>query len=200
MALSSYTDLQTAVKDWTARFDSTVANRVPDFIRLGEERLWQRVRSQWGVESATLTVPAGQNWVALPTGWLAFKRIRSAAEPRMEYMSPDTLEDLPYDGDPTKYSIEGGRFLYGQTPSVNLDLTIKYFRHPGLLATVATTWLLERAPSIYLYAALIEAAIFVKNSDKVAEYGSLLDKAIDSFQSADLAAQISGSRLHQRRR
>ncbi len=115
-------------------------------------------------------------------------------------MSADVLEDLPYDGDPSKYSIEGGRLLYGQTPSVNLDLSIKYFKHPGLLETAGTTWLLDRAPSIYLYAALIEAAIFVKNDAKVAEYGSLLDKAIDNFQSADLAAQISGSRLHQRRR
>ncbi|OUM01751.1 phage adaptor protein [Variovorax sp. JS1663] len=195
MSLNNYTDLQAAVSGWASRADSTVVSRIPDFIRLGEERLWQRVRSQWGIEHATLTIPGGQNWVALPTGWLAFKRITSAAEPRIEYMAPDALEDLPQPGDATKYSIEGGRLLYGQTPSAPLVLTTKFYKMPGLLATAGTTWLMDRAPSIYLYAALIESAIFVKNPDKVAEYGALLDKAIDNFQSAERAAVVSGSRL-----
>lgn len=198
MALSSYTDLQDAVKDWASRFDTTVSNRVPDFIRLGEERLWQRVRAQWGIEHTTLTIPANQNWVALPAGWLEFKRIKSAAESRIEYMSADALEDLPPPGDATKYSIEGGRLIYGQTPAADLVLTTKYYKMPGLLATSGTTWLLERAPSIYLYAALIELAIFTKNPERTAEYGALLDKAIENFQSADEASLVSGSRLRMR--
>ncbi|MBT2322524.1 hypothetical protein J7E62_09220 [Variovorax paradoxus] len=199
MALSNYTDLQLAVKEWAARFDTSVVSRVPDFIRLGEERIWERVRISWGITPATLTIPAGQNWVALPSDWLAFKRIRSATVTRIEYMAPDALEDMPEPGDASKYSIEGGRLLYGQTPTANLDLQVKYYQHPGLLSTAATTWLLTRAPSIYLYAALLEAAIFVKNTAKVAEFGSLLDKAIASLDSADRAAQISGSRLRMQR-
>lgn len=199
MTISNYTDLQTAVKDWSNRFDTTVAARVPDFIRLAEERIWQTgehvVRSQWGVTNAPLVVPAAQNWVALPTDWLGFVRIRSSAEPRIEYLPPDQLEGLPQPGNASKYSVEGGRLLYGQTPGANLTLTVRYYAHPGLLATVATTWLLQKAPSIYLYAALLEAAIFIKNSAKVSEFGALLDKALVGFDSVERASLISGGRL-----
>ncbi|KWT94683.1 MULTISPECIES: hypothetical protein [unclassified Variovorax] len=199
MTISNYTDLQTAVSAWAARGDSTVVGRVPDFIRLAEERIWQRVRVSWGIASDTLTIVAGQNWVALPDDWLAFKRIRSATEPRIEYMAPDALEDLAPCGNPRAYSLEGGRLLYGQTPSADLVLDVKYYQHPGLLEIAPTNWLLTRAPSVYLYASLLEAAIFVKNPDKVAEFGSLLDKAINGLKGADEAAQISGSRLRMQR-
>ena len=199
MSVANYTDLQLAVKEWSNRFDTTVAGRVPDFIRLAEERIWQTgervVRSQWGVVSAPLVVPAGQNWVALPADWLAFARIRSDAQPRIEYMSPDALEDLPQPGSAKNYSIEGGRLLYGQTPGADLSLTAKYYADPGLLEVVGTTWLIKKAPSIYLYASLLEAAIFVKNSAKVSEFGSLLDKALVGFDSVERASVISGSRL-----
>lgn len=201
MALASYVDLQTAVAEWAARGDTTVTGRIPDFIRLGEERIWETgehvVRNElWGLSTPTaLVVPAGFNYVALPSDWLGFSRVRSATETRIEYMPPDQLEDLPSPGQANAYSVEGGRFVYGQTPSADLSLTVRYFKHPGLLATVGTTWLFARAPSVYLYASLLEAALFVKNSAKVAEWGALLDKALSGLDSASRAAQFSGGRL-----
>jgi len=199
VALANYTDLQAAVKDWTARFDSSVVNRVPDFIRLGEERIWQDgenvVRSQWGIKHDTLIVPGGQNWVALPSDWLAFARVRTPDQPRIEYMAADALEDLPRPGKANAYSIEGGRFIYGQTPQTDLTLTVKYYQHPGLLSAAGNTWLLAKAPSIYLYAALLECAIYVKNSAKIAEFGSLLGKAVNGFDSVERGDMTRGGRL-----
>lgn len=199
MALATYTDLQAAVKDWAARFDSSVVTRVPDFIRLGEERIWQTgekvVRSQWGIKHDTLIVPGGQNWVALPSDWLAFERVRTSDQPRVEYMPADQLEDLPSPGQADAYSIEGGRFLYGQTPQSSLTLTVKYYQHPGLLSAAGNTWLLAKAPSIYLYSALLECAIYVKNSDKVAEFGALLNKAVNGFDSVEQGDLLRGGRL-----
>lgn len=201
MALASYSDLQAAVAAWAARGDTSVTGRIPDFIRLGEERIWETgervVRNEvWGLSAPTaLVVPGGSNFVDLPDDWLGFARVRSATEPRIEYLPPDQLDDLPSPGRANVYSVEGGRFVYGQTPAVDLSLTIRYFQHPGLLEATTTTWLLARAPSIYLYASLLEAAIFVKNSAKVAEWGALLDKALSGLDSASRAAQFSGGRL-----
>lgn len=204
-ALTTYVGLQAAVKDWANRMDTSVSGRVTDFIRLGEERIWitgeQVVRSQVMLSPQTLSIPANQNWVALPTDWLGFDRIRSAADTYMEWVEPALLESLPAPGDSSKYSIEGGRLMVGQTPTANLALTVRYYKHPGYLEDGGTPvpWLLTVAPSIYLWAALIEAAIYVKKSDKVAEYGALLAKAISGRDSAERASYVSGGALRIRR-
>lgn len=201
MPFSNYTELKTSVQAWLARGDSLVIDRIPDFIRLGEERINRDLRvAAMIAPPSTLTIVAGQNWVDLPDDWLEFKRVRSAAEPLIEYMSPDALEDLPPNGDASKYSIEGYRLIYGQTPTANLALTVRYYAWIPFLATNPTTWLLDLAPSIYLYAALLEGALFTKNSKAAGEWGTLYDKAVAALQGTDEAATISGSRLRLRRR
>lgn len=195
MALSNLTELQAAVPTWAARGDPAFITMVPDFIRLGEARIWRRLRVSDMVVRAVLTVPADQNWVALPNDWLEFKRIRSDAEKLVEYMPSDHLDSLPPCGDASKYSLEGRTLLYGQTPGADLALDVRYYRHPGFLGDVQTTWLMTKAPAAYLYAALVESALFVKNSAKAGEWGTLLDKELGELKSADDAASVSGGRL-----
>lgn len=201
MPFSTYAELKTSVQAWLARGDSLVTDRIPDFIRLGEERINRDLRvSDMIAAPSTLTIVAGQNWVALPTDFLEFKRIRSSTEPRIEYMSPDALEDLAPCGDGSKYSIEGRRLLYGQTPDANLDLSVRYYAQLPVLDDSTTTWLLEKAPSVYLYASLVEGALFTKNSKAAGEWGTLYDKAIAALEGADEAAAVSGGRLRMQRR
>jgi len=201
MPFSTYAELKTSVQAWMARGDSLVIDRIPDFIRLGEERINRDLRvSDMIAAPVTLTIVADQNWVALPADFLEFKRIRSDAEPRIEYMTPDALEDLPPSGDASKYSIEGRRLLYGQTPDADLPLAVRYYAQLPVLDDSTTTWLLTKAPSVYLYAALVEGALFTKNSKAAGEWGTLYDKAIAALESADEAAAISGGSLRMQRR
>lgn len=196
MSLANYADLQLSVKDWLARFDSTVSNRVPDFIRLGEERIWNRVRLSPGVEPLSgLVVGAGTNYGTLPTNFLAFKRLSTSRYPTIDYMTPDALARLPLPGRGDRYTIEGGRLYLGETGAAPVTLTGAYYKHPGYLSDAGTTWLLVRWPSIYLYAALLEASLFLKNSARVGEFGTLLDRAIEGADSSDRAAMISGGPL-----
>lgn len=194
--LDNYGALIQAVKDWSARFDSTVSDQVPAFIRLGEERIWNRVRMSQGLSVPTaLTIGAAPiNYVDLPPDFLGFKRLRTDQYARLDYMPADALGDMYRPtGDPTRYSIEGRRLYYGQAGPVTI--TAVYYQHPGLLDDVSTTWLLSGWPSIYLYASLLEVAIFVKNAAKIAEFGALLDKAIEGAMNADVAMQLSGGSL-----
>lgn len=216
MTIASYTDLQAAVQDFGNRIDSSVAARVADFIRLGEDRIWYTnengvVRSQRGIVKATLTIPAGLNYVALPNDWMQFKRITLPNVPALdgsnanvvEYMSPDLLEDLAPPGNANAYSVEGGLLLYGlpqASGGAAQPLSCRYYAHPGNLSgVVPSTWLLTMVPSIYLYAALIEMSIYVKKADKIAEYGALLDKAIAGFMSTERAANQPAGRARYRR-
>lgn len=196
-SFTTYAGLVTAVADWAARGDPAFTARVPDFIALGEARIWRRLRVSDMIVSTTLAVPGGQNYVAVPADWLAFKRVSYSANgrTRVEYLPPDQLADLPVTGDQTKYTVEGRRLIYGQTPGSTLNLAVRYYQHPGFLQTVTTTWLLTKAPATYLYAALIEGALFVKNSAKAGEWGTLLDKELSELDSQDKAALIGDGRL-----
>ncbi|VTU37026.1 phage adaptor protein [Variovorax sp. PBL-E5] len=200
MAFASYVDLQASVQAWLARSDALVINRIPDFIRLGEERIGRKLRVSGMVQITTLTIVAGQNWVALPTDWLAFERIDSATRSRIEYMSPDALADLPKSGDDSKYSIEGGRLLYGVTPIADTVLNVRYYQRPPFLASASSTWLLTASPSLYLYAALAEASLFLKSPDEASRWGQMFEKTLAEMKGADEGAMISGSRLRMRPR
>lgn len=200
MSISNYTELQTAVADWAARGDSSFTGRAADFIRLGEERIWRDLRVSQMILTSALTIPGGSNSVALPSNWLEFKRITSAGQDRIEYLDAETLQEHLEYGDPTKYSIEGGNLLYGQTPSADLELTARYYARADYLSVTATNWLLTASPSVYLFSALLESAVFLKNSAKAGEYGTLYEKAIEAIESSDRAAMASGSRLRIRPR
>lgn len=198
-SFSTYAGLVAAVSDWPGRGDARYLARVPDFIALGEARIWRKLRVSDMIVSTTLVVPGAQNWVAVPVDWLGFARVRSATVKRIEYMPPDQLDDLPDSGDETRYTVEGRRLIYGQTPSVNLTLQTRYYQHPGALITAGSTWLLVKDPSAYLYAALIEAALWMKNATKAGEFGTLLDKELDELTSESKAAMIGGGRLRAQR-
>lgn len=195
-----YDALVLAIKDWAARGDQTFGNRVPQFIRLAEERIWRDLRVSQMLLTTTLVIPSGTNAAPLPINWLEFKRITGADQPRIEFVSADTLQEFVRYGDPTKYSIEGGEFLYGQTPGTDLPLTARYYARSDYLSISPTNWLLSSAPSVYLWASLLEGSVFLKNPARVAEYGTLYAKAIEAMETADRAAMSSGSRLRIRPR
>ncbi|AMM22991.1 phage adaptor protein [Variovorax sp. PAMC 28711] len=200
MPLATYTDLQTSVQGWLARGDALVTSRIPDFIALGEERIWRDLRVSDMITTLTLTVPNGANSVALPADFLEFKRITTAGYMRLDYMAADQLADLTAPGRPNVYSIEGRTFIYGQTVGASTAFSARYYARAAALAITPTNWLLTKAPSVYLYAALVEAYIFVKNPEEAARYGVLLDKAIREMESADQRAMSSGASLRQRPR
>lgn len=208
MALNSYAALKIAVTDWVARMDSKLVAHVDDFITLAEVRIWDRVRLRAGLlQNQTLTVLAGQSTAALPSDFLGLHRIEGAGLPRMVYTSPDVLLDDDYaqTGSQTDYSIEGTQFILGAAPDADTYLTYSYYKRPAALsgASDADLWLLLARPNIYLYAALLEAAIFMKEGggkDQTGKYGSLLDKAIADANMADNAAKWPrGQRLQMRR-
>ena len=198
MSITNYSELQTAVLNWSARGDTAFTSKVPDFIRLGEERIWRNLRLDRMIQFADLTIVSGQNWVALPDDWAEFDTlyITDTGKPKkLEYRSYDALLEQDEGVGRYYYTIKGARLVYGLTPSSDTAISTTYFQRLDLLATTSTNWILTNHPSVYLYSALLEGAVYAKNPAKVGEYGTLYDKAIDETMTADRAAKVSGSRL-----
>ena len=198
MAMTNYTELQASVLAWSARADTAFTSMVPDFIRLGEERIWRDLRVNRMIEFGTLTILAGQNWVALPSNWVEFDSVTfddGGQQRKLEYRSYDALLVENESAGRYYYSIKGTRLIYGFTPSSDTNLDVTYFKRADPLATTSTNWLLTDSPSVYLYSALLEGAVYAKNAAKVGEYGTLFDKSMAQIQDADGSAKVSGSRL-----
>lgn len=198
MSITNYSELQTAVLNWSARGDTSFTSKVTDFIRLGEERIWRELRVNRMIEFSTLTIVADQNWVALPDNWVEFDTLSiqdGGRSRKLEYRSYDSLLEQDECAGRYYYSIKGTRLVYGVTPSSDADIEVTYFKRQDPLATTSTNWLLTDSPSVYLYAALLEGAVYAKNAGKAGEYGTLFDKAMTQVHDMDAAAKVSGSRL-----
>src|SRR5437868_198573 len=90
MSITVYSELKTAVENW---LDHTLFTaRVPEFIALFEACANRKLRTRFQESSATLTPASGS--VALPTDYLAWRRVTWTGSTRveLEYVHPSYLQ------------------------------------------------------------------------------------------------------------
>lgn len=202
MALANYTDLLASVAAWMNRTDLTAV--IPDFVTIAEARISRDLRLRKQVVSSTLATVASTRGVALPSDWLEFENVSLAITPerQLSYATVEQLDSVyPNNGgnsSPSLYTIEGDQILFGPTPDAVYTVNIYYYGRFSALATASTNWLLTNHPSVYLYACLMQACLYVKDATRAAEYKGLYDEVVSELQLQDDRAQHSGSVLRVR--
>lgn len=216
MSITTYTELKTALQNWYARSDETFTNRVDEFIDLAEDRIHygagepgeptftQPLRIRGMETSANLTVSS--QTVALPTGFLQERRLYLNTDPKtdLDYFPPDrfwaTDAAVPSaSGQPSIYTIEGTNIIFGPSPDTSYTGKILYFGKLDALSESATTnWLVTNAPTIYLYACLLEAAIWDRNDEEALKYAGLFRGRINSLVRQDKLSRYGGGSLSMR--
>lgn len=203
MSLSTYAGLKTSIANWLNRTDLT--SYIPDFIALAEARISRDLRLRSQVTSATITTTAGVQSASLPTGWLEFENVTVAGNPntQLTYVNIQHLDtkfpENSYTGQPVVYSIEGQQILFGPTPDAVYSVPVLYYKRlDSLSADADTNWLLTYHPNIYLFAALSEAAPFLKEDDRILIWETKYKNDCEALQEADTSGQFSGSALRVR--
>jgi hypothetical protein len=195
MPFGSYDELQTAVGRWLKR--TNLNDSIPDFIALAEAKLNTkiRVRQMRTFFSITPTQP----FVSLPGDYAEAIRLTYGTR-RMDFISENlATEQMNRDGQTDEFTIAGNKiwlltYVDGQT-----KMTLHYYQNIESLSESNTSnWLLEDAPNIYLYAALVEAEPFIKNDDRIAIWAQMLQAALDDLERNDDSGQHSGSALSMR--
>jgi hypothetical protein len=165
MAITTYSELQTAIGDWLNRAD--LDQKIPDFIRLAESTLNDVLRQADMVTQSTgITITAGR--ATLPTDALevVYAQVGSTEDEPLEQVSPQQLTMLRRTrtrdaGNPRFFAIIGRQIVVTPTPSSGtLDLDY-YQRIPSLTTSNTTNWLLADAPHVYLYTSLLHATPFL---------------------------------------
>ena len=180
MTIATYSELVTELESYLNRTDYTP--RIPTFIRLTEARL-NRLLDDPDME-VRASITATEQYTALPLDYKRLIGVYTGNNYQLEQVSSAQITALNQTntGDPRKYAISDGAITFapistGSVISILYDRTI-----PPLTAAAPTNWLLDRAPDLYLYGALIQAGIFGWFDERVSGFKALFDEALDEMR------------------
>lgn len=204
MAITTYSELQSAIADWLLRDDLTSV--IPSFIDLAEAKFNRRIRDYRMVARATATVNTG--YFAVPGDWLENIRFQLNTTPitTLEYVTPDQAAEervtFSSAGRPKFFTMIGSEFQVVPSPdSGTYTGELTYYRTiPALTDVTTTNWLLTAAPDIYLYGTLMEAAPYLDDDARVQTWGALLERAMNDLQIESDRARIGSSSIRMRAR
>lgn len=205
MALDSWTNLKASVADWLHRPDLTTI--IPDFITLAEERMSRDLADlpvMWG--TATPSLAQGASTLSMEADSLGLVAARITA-PVVDTIDPIGLQSLmaktggmdsARTGRPQMiaFRANGGS---GGTPSAvvyptadqNYTLEITYRKTvPALSGSLASNFILARAPSLYLYGSLLASSPYLKNDGRLKTWADLYGEALDRFKGQDWGGPV----------
>ena len=201
MAITNYTNLQTAIADFLNRDDLTSV--IPTFIQMAEAEINRNVR-HWKMEArASGQQSAGDQYMQIPTDWLESIRlhITSGGTSVINPSSVATIADIRAKNNdastvaPYLYAHVDGQFELYPTPSSDTDFELLYYKEIPDLATNSTNWLLDLAPDIYLYGSLRHSAPYLAEDARIAVWEKLYGEAMLMLTTASEKAQYSGTGL-----
>ena len=205
MAITNYTELRASVADWLNREDLTA--QIPDFITFAEARLNRTLRTREMLTRRRTATTDG--FIGLPPDYLETYQLQLPAnatntpEP-LTFIGPNEAAQFKatsMTGKTRYYTIIDGAFELIPTPTSSVELTITYYaKVPALSSTQATNWLLTKAPDLYLYATLANAAPYLQNDERIPVWSQLASSAFDELMMDSERASRSRTNLTARRR
>jgi len=199
MAISNYSELQTAVANWLDRDDLTA--RIPEFIALAEARFNRVLRLRSMEAKYTANTVASQRNLALPTGYIQMRNFQVNTNPltTLSYVTPEIYDRLwggSTSGTPKFYTILANEVSFGPIPGSVMEVEMLFYKKfDSLSVTTTTNWLITNAPDIYLYGSMLEAEPFIMNDERVPLWATALERAVTDMQEQDNKDRHSGSAL-----
>lgn len=205
MSLANYTDLKAAIGNFAGRADLTA--RYDEFIALAEARLGRDlVRTGTGeIQNATTVTTLNQEWTDLPAmlGVRSVQIVDGSNYWNVDYLSPEELyRKYPTTATrrPRAMTIigkDGGttdvmRAIWRPLPDAAYNVNLLYYTPLTTLVGGSTNWFMTKNPDAYLYACLLEAAIFRKQDAEAQRWRLAYAAAFDDIHGADAARRHKG--------
>jgi hypothetical protein len=181
MAISTYSELSTALANWLHRADMT--SRIPEFIAMGESYLNRKLRGKEMEASSTVTPSTSVRYVALPTGYMELLAFTDDYGEPITAVSAEELERLAYGigtARPYYYRISS-RIDFEAIADTTYSFTMRYLKRLDL-ATDLTNSVLTNHPDCYLYASLMQASPYLKDGE-TSNWKQLMDDAVKAANS-----------------
>lgn len=192
MALGDYGDVKASVADWLDRSDLTA--RVPDFIALAEAQVTRRLTKAGPVLDmmGRAAISVNAEFVAVPDDFVGANSILlDGAKAPLLFVDAERIDAFKIlnpnqSGDPTHFALVGREYQFWPWNSVTIAGAQKYWqRIPALSDAAPTNWLLELHPDAYLYGALSQTAMFLKDDPRLTAWIALFTNVLADIVDAD---------------
>jgi hypothetical protein len=196
MAISTYSDLKTAVADYLARSDLT--SKIPDFITFAENRLRRDLRIRQMLKLVNATMTANDSTLSLPSDFLEMRDIHLNTTPNsaLEYLSPNIFyrnADATNTGIPKRYTLLASDFQFAPIPDSAYNVRMLYYAAPAYLSDSNTSNVfLANCADALLYASLGEAEPYIMNDERLNTWAALYQRAIDTINASDDRGEYAG--------
>lgn len=194
--INNFPSLVDAVADWLARDDLTVA--ISTLVQLAEIRIFDDPENPLRVRhmQTTATGTPVDGVIALPADYLQIQALSVDYGGRQKALDPLSAEGLATTATvPIGYVVVGDEIhIAGKNGG---DYSLTYFARPPALEAANENWLILKAPNVYLFATLLEAAPYLKDQSSVPIWGGELQRALAGMRAADSRARF-GPGLRQR--
>jgi hypothetical protein len=183
--ITTFDGLKASVLAWTKRTDLEAL--ASDFVALAEERIWKRLRARAYSKDLSLPYTAGLAAVQLPADCITVQSIRDTSGGRVGHVSvisADRFNDLQINplsgGLTTSVMVTDREVIFAAAPQQSGALAGRYLARDAALGSAQqTNQTITRYPSIYLFATLVEAYAYLRNTDEATLYEARLVKSID---------------------
>lgn len=187
----NYTELTAAITSYIegTGVTSFSADDLATMVRNAEQRIYNAIQLPAARFNSEGAMTASNRYLTVPDGFLSVLSM-SVRDPdtdevtflldkdvtfiRESYPSPSTT------GTPRYYALmDASTLILGPTPDANYVTFLEFNAYPTSIVTAGNTWLGDNFEPALLYASLLEAASFVKESqDVIATYQSRYAEAM----------------------
>lgn len=198
MAISNYTELKASIASWL--FNRTdLAAAIPDYITLAEAQINRRLRVRQMVTN-NQAISISSEYVAAPADHLEplrFSFLVGTETRRLNYISPERVNEFKAGvtgtGAPQSYTLVGSQFQFVPAPDQTYTGEFTYYATiPALSDGNPTNWLLTKYPDAYLYGALLQAAPYLADDDRVTMWSGFFESILDDIEKSN---RVPGGKL-----
>ncbi len=184
MSLDTYDGLKAAIASTLNKTNLTAY--IPDFITLAEAVMGREITAIGQVDTYADVQIDEDGWV-LPCSADDLLSVTYEGNP-LTYLSPDRVGEV-VSTNPGYYTIDGQTLRVAPTGTVTVRLTKAFC---PLSSSVPYNWLLRSHPDAYLYGALMQAAPFLRDDERIPVWGQFFSSAIDSINQREIKRQVGG--------
>lgn len=201
--ITDYNSLQLAVVEYLARDqDTTLIARIPTFVQLAEAKFNRQLFVRQMEQRATALVDLGSSdpeFISLPSDFQSMRRVRLSSvtgKPCLEFKSGTQMDEYRFGTSdvaarPRYFTVFGGELELAPTPDAAYTIEMVYRQTVPPLASNGGNWLLSMAPDLYLYAALLESAPYIKEDARIQTWGLGFTSALADLNNLGLTSTLN---------
>lgn len=207
MALTTYSELKTAVARWTGQSDNATATNlgmgssIDDLITVAETRIFREAKTKDNEASISTSLASGV--LSVPSDYVAHKLLYINSNP-VTFVEPRPIawiyQNYPTrssEGIPKYFAREATNFIFGPYPDSTYSVGGVYYKKLTALSTTVHNLFLNN-PDLYLFCCLAESSILIGNDSRIPLWESKYQKILSDVNGTDKNSEYAGGSLQVR--